>query len=147
MEGLTTTLPAFFLAGLVATVWGAKDNIIASAIQSFEAWLELPPEPDPYEQMILDSLDGKRRHPENDMAKYVKALEALVAEQKKTIKAADVIVEQAQLSAKNLADITPQLIREINRLQVANATLSGAYHWVTIMNNDGKKKLVRFSLN
>lgn len=116
---------------------------ICAILKSVKAWMETPSWP---EQMLLDLAAAPPR-PQSKTAKYVKALEALVAEQKKTIKIADTIVEQAQLAAKNQADITPQLIEEVNRLRVENATLKGAYRWVALVNNEGKKKLVRFSLN
>jgi uncharacterized coiled-coil protein SlyX len=108
--------------------------------------MALPAEPDWMEQVILDSLSEKRKRPESDRAKYIKALEDLVADQKKTIKMADAVVEQAQLSAKNQADITPALINEVNRLRAENAMLSGAY-LVAVVEMSGKRKLVRFSLN
>jgi uncharacterized coiled-coil protein SlyX len=119
---------------------------ILTFLKSIKAWMALPAEPDWMEQVILDSLSEKRKRPESDRAKYIKALEDLVADQKKTIKMADAVVEQAQLSAKNQADITPALINEVNRLRAENAMLSGAY-LVAVVEMSGKRKLVRFSLN
>lgn len=145
---ITSAAGTILFVVLAITAWSVKGDLIASirrSISGIKAWMEMPSW---QEQLMLDlTAAPPRPRPENDMAKYVKALEALVAEQKKTIKIADTIVEQAQLSARNQADITPALIEEVNRLRVANATLSGAYHWVAILSDDGKKKLVRFSLN
>lgn len=110
---------------------------IRNVLHSIKARLALPPEPDYMEQIILDSLSGKRPRPESDRDKYVKSLEALVAEQKKTIRIADAIVGQAQWNA---------MIEEVNRLRMENAALRGAYVIVQV-DNEGKKRLTRFSLN
>ena len=115
---------------------------ILTFLKSIKAWMEMPSW---QEQLFLDLMAAPPR-PEDTTAKYIKALEDLVADQKKTIKMADAVVEQAQLSAKNQADITPALINEVNRLRAENAMLSGAY-LVAVVEMSGKRKLVRFSLN